>query len=125
MIYKLLPAAEWAEAETRGGYDGSAVDRRDGFVHLSARDQVVETAARHFADESDLVLLTVDPDRLGAELRWEPSRGGALFPHLYGPLPVSAVLAVAPIPGQLPVSDAVAALLGADDRLPGWWRPSN
>jgi uncharacterized protein (DUF952 family) len=111
VIYKLLPAAEWAEAKIRGGYDGSAVDRRDGFVHFSAREQVVETAARHFAGQTDLVLLTVDPDQLGTELRWEPSRGGALFPHLYGPLPVSAVVAVAPVPDQLPVPDAVTAVL--------------
>ncbi|MFK3984683.1 DUF952 domain-containing protein [Micromonospora sp. NPDC050397] len=111
MIYKLLSAAEWADAETGGRYDGSAVDRQDGFVHLSAQDQVVETAARHFADQADLVLLTVDPDRLGTELRWEPSRGGALFPHLYGPLPTDAVVAAAPVPAHLPVAEAVAALL--------------
>ncbi|MEV4624677.1 DUF952 domain-containing protein [Micromonospora sp. NPDC049523] len=111
MIYKLLAAADWAEAETQGRYDGSAVDLRDGFIHLSGRDQVVETAARHFAGQSDLVLLTVAPDRLGADLRWESSRGGALFPHLYGPLPTDAVVAVAPLPVELPVPDAVAALL--------------
>lgn len=112
MIYKLLPSAEWAAAQASGRFDGSAVDRRDGFIHFSARDQVVETAGRHFADESGLTLLTVDPQRLGAALRWEPSRGGALFPHLYAPLPVDAVVAVAELPGDAPVADAVAALLG-------------
>lgn len=111
MIYKLLPAAEWAEAEARGEYHGSAVDLRDGFVHFSSREQVVETAARHFAGQTGLTLLTVDPDRLGDELRWEPSRGGALFPHLYGSLPVRAVVTVDQVPGHLPVPDAVAALL--------------
>ncbi|RKR92465.1 uncharacterized protein (DUF952 family) [Micromonospora pisi] len=111
MIYKLLAGAEWAEAEAQGRYEGSAVDRQDGFIHLSGREQVVETAARHFAGEADLVLLTVDPDRLD-ELRWEPSRGGSLFPHLYGPLPVNAVLSAIPVPAHLPVPEAVAALLG-------------
>ncbi|MEV4757147.1 DUF952 domain-containing protein [Micromonospora sp. NPDC049559] len=114
LIYKLLPAAEWAEAESRGRYDGSAVDRRDGFVHLSGRDQVVETAARHFADQRDLTLLAVAAERLGPALRWEMSRGGARFPHLYGPLPVDAVVAVSPLPADRPVPEAVAALLDAD-----------
>ncbi|MEV0729237.1 DUF952 domain-containing protein [Polymorphospora sp. NPDC050346] len=112
MIYKLLAAAEWAEARARGSYPGSAVDRRDGYVHLSGRDQVVETAARHFAGQRGLVLLTVDPGRLGADLRWEPSRGGALFPHLYAPLPVDAVVRAEDVPGDVPVPDAVAALMG-------------
>ncbi|MEV1289139.1 DUF952 domain-containing protein [Micromonospora sp. NPDC049679] len=111
MIYKLLPATEWSAAEAAGGYEGSAVDRRDGFIHLSGREQVVETAARHFAGETGLVLLTVDPDRLGEELRWEESRGGALFPHIYGALPVAAVAAVDLLPADVPVPDAVAALV--------------
>ncbi|MFI6763689.1 DUF952 domain-containing protein [Micromonospora sp. NPDC050417] len=112
MIYKLLARAEWAEAEARGWYEGSAVDRQDGFVHLSSGEQVVETAARHFAGQADLVLLTVDPDRLDDALRWEPSRGGLLFPHLYGPLPVNAVLSATPLPAGVSVPEAVAALLG-------------
>jgi uncharacterized protein (DUF952 family) len=111
MIYKLLPAEEWTAAETRGSFEGSAVDRRDGYIHLSGHDQVVETAARHFAGQPGLILLTVDPDRLGDDLRWEPSRGGALFPHLYGPLPVHAVVAVDVVPDDAPTADAVAALL--------------
>jgi uncharacterized protein (DUF952 family) len=111
VIYKLLSAAEWAVAEDRGHYDGSADDRRDGFVHLSGRDQVVETAARHFAGQTGLTLLVVDPDRLGDDLRWETSRGGALFPHLYAPLPAHAVVAAHAVPDHRTVADAVATLL--------------
>jgi uncharacterized protein (DUF952 family) len=111
MIYKLLSAGEWSRARATGRYEGSAVDLRDGFIHLSGPDQVVETAARHFAGQTGLALLTVDEARLGAGLRWETSRNGALFPHLYGPLPVDAVVAVAPVPEDVPVADAVAALL--------------
>lgn len=111
MIYKLLPTADWRDAQRLGRYDGSAVDRQDGFIHFSAGSQVVETAARHFADQTGLTLLTVDPQRLGDDLRWEPSRGGALFPHLYGPLPIEAVTAVAVLPDSTPVAQAVAALL--------------
>jgi uncharacterized protein (DUF952 family) len=111
VIYKLMSAAEWATAEDRGHYAGSAVDRRDGFVHLSSRDQVVETAARHFAGQTGLTLLAVDPDRLGDDLRWETSRGGALFPHLYAPLPTHAVVTAHAVPDDRPVAEAVAALL--------------
>jgi uncharacterized protein (DUF952 family) len=111
MIYKLLPAADWAEAVPAGAYHGSEVDHRDGFIHLSGADQVVETAARHFAGQCGLVLLAVDPDRLGPALRWEVSRGGARFPHLYGPLPVDAVGSAREVPAGPPVADAVAALL--------------
>lgn len=111
MIYKLLAAADWDTARAWGSYRGSAVDHRDGFIHFSARDQVVETAARHFVGQTGLLLLTVDPARLGDDLRWEPSRGGALFPHLYAALPVDAVLAATAVPPDMPVPDAVAALL--------------
>ncbi|MDO3705919.1 DUF952 domain-containing protein [Micromonospora sp. C28SCA-DRY-2] len=112
MIYKLLPTTEWDEALAAGHLAGTAVDRQDGFVHLSAADQVVETARRHFAGATGLTLLTVDPARLGDALRWEPSRGGQLFPHLYGPLPVAAVVAAQALPADTPAADAVAALLG-------------
>ncbi|MEV4544198.1 DUF952 domain-containing protein [Micromonospora echinaurantiaca] len=111
MIYKLLPTTEWDEALAAGHLAGTAVDRQDGFVHLSAADQVVETARRHFAGVTGLTLLTVDPARLGDALRWEPSRGGQLFPHLYGPLPVAAVVAAQALPADTPATDAVAALL--------------
>ena len=112
MIYKLLPTSEWEQAEAVGHVAGSAVDRQDGFIHLSAGDQVVETARRHFGGATALTLLTVDPAALGAELRWEPSRGGALFPHLYGPLPVTAVTEARALPVDVPAADAVAELLG-------------
>ena len=82
-IYKILREAEWATAVAAGVYTGSAVDHKDGFIHFSTAAQVIETAARHFARESDLVLVAFDADRMGRDLKWEPSRGGALFPHLY------------------------------------------
>ncbi|MBM0234454.1 DUF952 domain-containing protein [Micromonospora sp. STR1_7] len=111
MIYKLLPTVEWDDARAAGHLAGSAVDRQDGFIHLSAADQVVETARRHFAGMTGLTLLTVQEQRLGDALRWEPSRGGQLFPHLYGPLPVTAVVAARVLTVDVPVADAVAALL--------------
>ncbi len=82
-IFKILPRAIWDRALAQGCFEGSAVDLRDGFIHFSAADQLAETASRHFAGEDDLMLLTVDADALGPALRWEPSRGGARFPHLY------------------------------------------
>jgi uncharacterized protein (DUF952 family) len=91
-IYKICPADEWIAAEAAGHFHGSPVDLADGFIHFSTADQVAETAARHFAGMADLVLIAVDGDRLGAALKWEPSRGGALFPHLYGALDLGAVL---------------------------------
>jgi uncharacterized protein (DUF952 family) len=97
-IYKICTAAEWHAAEHAGVYGGSAVDRRDGFIHFSTAEQAAETAARHFAGERDLVLIAVEPDKLGDHLKWEPSRGGALFPHLYGELALAAVLRVDPLP---------------------------
>lgn len=97
-VYKICTAAEWRDAEREGRYRGSAVDRRDGFIHFSAAEQAAETAARHFAGQRDLVLVAVEADLLGDKLKWEPSRGSALFPHLYGDLPVAAVLRVDPLP---------------------------
>ena len=97
-IYKVLTATELNEARATGRFEGSADDRRDGFIHLSAADQLEATLAKHFASRPDLMLLTVDAETLGAALRWEPSRGGALFPHLYGPLPLAAVLSTATLP---------------------------
>lgn len=89
VIYKICPAQAWARAEETGLFWGSAVDLQDGFIHFSAPDQVEETAARHFRGQTDLLLLAFRPQHLGEALRWEPSRGGALFPHLYGPLAVT------------------------------------
>ena len=90
-IYKISPRALWREAERLGEFRGAPVDLADGFVHFSTAEQVVETAARHFAGQDDLVLAAIDAQALGEALRWEPSRGGDLFPHLYAPLPLSAV----------------------------------
>jgi uncharacterized protein (DUF952 family) len=97
-IYKICTASEWHEAEHAGTYRGSAVDRKDGFIHFSTAEQAPETASKWFAGQHDLVLVAVDGDALGALLKWEPSRGGALFPHLYGDLQLSAVLRVDPLP---------------------------
>ena len=97
-IYKISPAALWREAERAGQFTGAPVDLADGFIHFSTAAQVAETAARHFAGASDLVLVAVDAAALGTALRYEPSRGGALFPHLYGPLALSAVRWVKPLP---------------------------
>jgi uncharacterized protein (DUF952 family) len=97
-IYKICTDAEWREAQQAGAYRGSAVDRRDGFIHFSTAEQAAETAARWFAGQRDLVLVAVDADALGDKLKWEPSRGGALFPHLYGELPLVAVRRVDALP---------------------------
>ena len=97
-IYKIAPAPLWREAERAGAFTGAPVDLADGFIHFSTAEQVRETAARHFAGQSDLVLAAIDADALGAALRYEPSRGGALFPHLYGTLRLSAVRWVKPLP---------------------------
>ena len=97
-IYKILSREEWAHAEAAGQFDGSAVDLADGFIHFSAADQAGETLAKHFAGRTGLMLLTIDSETLGSALKWEPSRGGALFPHLYGALPLEAVIETAPIP---------------------------
>lgn len=90
-IYKICPAPAWREVERQGVYRGSADDRRDGFIHFSAAAQVAGTAARHFAGQTDLLLIAIDADALGDALKWEPSRGGDLFPHLYGELDLGAV----------------------------------
>jgi uncharacterized protein (DUF952 family) len=97
-IYKICETALWREAESRGAFAGAAVDRRDGYIHFSTAAQVTETALRHFAGSDDLTLVAVDATALGPALAWEPSRGGDLFPHLYGELPVSAVRWVRPLP---------------------------
>ena len=98
IVYKICSAPEWRAAERAGVFEGSAVDRRDGFIHFSTAAQVAETAAKHFAGKRDLVLVAIDADRLGANLKWEPSRGGALFPHLYAPFTLDAVVFVRPLP---------------------------
>ena len=97
-IYKILSRAEWAQAQAAGAFEGSAVDLADGFIHFSTGPQAAETARRHFGGKGDLVVLAVEADDLGEALKWEPSRGGALFPHLYGALAVGKVLAVTEAP---------------------------
>jgi len=94
LLYKILPSAEWAAAEAAGVFEGSALDRKDGFIHFSAEDQWRETLRLHFAGQSDLVLVTVEAEALGDALKWEASRGGALFPHLYGVLPTARAVSV-------------------------------
>lgn len=98
LIYKICPLSLWTEAAYAGKFQGSEVDRRDGYIHFSTAEQVTETAAKHFAGQSGLVLVTVDSARLGNKLKWEPSRGGALFPHLYGHLDLAAVVRVDTLP---------------------------
>lgn len=92
LVYKILRAAEWAALREAGRTAGAPVDRADGFIHFSTAAQAAETAARHFAGETGLVLLACDAPALGPELRWEVSRGGALFPHLYRTLRLADVL---------------------------------
>jgi len=89
--FKLIDCGEWTTALEAGHYDGSAVDLADGYIHMSTATQLAETARRHYAGRGELILLAVDTAALGKALLWEPSRGGDLFPHLYGPLPVTAV----------------------------------
>lgn len=110
LVYKILGADAWDEAVALGLYTGSEADFRDGFIHLSTAEQVGETARRHFSGRAGLVIVAFDAEQLGAGLRWEPSRGGELFPHLYGPLPAEAAVEArplhlgsdgAPVPGSL------------------------
>lgn len=90
LAYKLVDNAEWELARLDGAYAGSAVDLRDGYIHMSSAAQLAETARRHYAGRTDLLLVSVDLTALGDALKWEASRGGDLFPHLFAPLPVSA-----------------------------------
>ena len=92
-IYHMCRSEEWRAAEAEGVYNGSSQDAADGFIHFSTKAQVVTSAAKHRAGQTGLVLLSVDPALLGDALKWEQARGGDLFPHLHGPLPVSAVSA--------------------------------
>ena len=97
-IYKILARLDWEAARAEGTYRGSGVDRHDGYIHFSSAEQVAETAQRHFAGQSDLVVLEVEAAGLGPALRWEPSRGGQLFPHLYAPLDPARVRRVLEAP---------------------------
>jgi uncharacterized protein (DUF952 family) len=98
VIYKICSALLWQEAKKAGSFAGAPIDIQDGYLHFSTAEQVRETAARHFAGQSNLLLIAIDADSLGEALRYEPSRGGDLFPHLYAHLPLSAVRWVKPLP---------------------------
>lgn len=97
-IYHMCRAEEWKMAQKSGQYPGSSQDQADGFIHFSTGDQLIESAAKHRAGQSGLLLLTVDPAKLGEALKWEESRGGALFPHLYGLLSTDAVIRTDDLP---------------------------
>jgi uncharacterized protein (DUF952 family) len=98
LIFHVCRHDEWQVATAAGAYDGSSQDRADGFIHFSARDQIIESVARHRAGQDGLVLLAVNPAALGPALKWEPSRNNWLFPHLYGALPMDAVVWVRALP---------------------------
>ena len=97
-IYKIVPRSLWEKAEAEGVFTGAPIDLEDGYIHFSTASQVAQTAALHFAGQADLLLVAIDGDRLGDALKYEPSRGGDLFPHLYGDLRLEQVLWVRPMP---------------------------
>ena len=98
VVYKICKRSDWLSGRRAGYLAGSADDRRDGFIHLSTGTQVRETVSRHFAGEDDLVILAIDADRIKADLKWERSRHGMFFPHLYAPLDTNAVISAEPLP---------------------------
>ncbi len=98
LIFKIVATEDWRAAQTAGAFLGASVDRADGYIHFSTASQAPETASKWFQGRNDLTLVAVDAETLGADLRWEPSRGGALFPHLYAPLSMSAVVWSRPLP---------------------------
>ncbi|MBZ0218512.1 MAG: DUF952 domain-containing protein [Fimbriimonadaceae bacterium] len=98
LIFKICPSDLWHKAEAIGRFNGAPVDHEDGYIHFSTGIQVRETADRHFSGEHNLILIAVDADALGDELYWEASRGGALFPHLYGDLDLADVVWTRPLP---------------------------
>jgi uncharacterized protein (DUF952 family) len=98
IIYKICPQSLWKEAEKANSFTGAPIDIQDGYLHFSTAEQVKETADKHFTGQNDLLLIAINADSLGPALRYEPSRGGNLFPHLYAPLALSSVLWVKPLP---------------------------
>ncbi len=100
-IYKICERASWRQAEQAGTYAGSAADARDGFIHFSTATQLDGTMQKHFAGARDLLLVAVEPSELGPALKWERSRGGELFPHLYGALPLTAVRWTKPLADEI------------------------
>ena len=109
-IYKICERESWRAANSEGLFRGSAADMRDGFIHFSTAAQLAGTAARHFAKKSDLLLIAIDGGALGPQLKWEQSRGGDLFPHLYAPLPLAAVLWARPLADEIDGSRALPEL---------------
>jgi uncharacterized protein (DUF952 family) len=109
LIYKICSAALWREAEEKGRFEGAPVDLADGYIHFSTGTQLAETAAKHFAGQDGLLLIAVEDSRLGTALRYEPSRGGALFPHLYASLDPKAARWVMPLPLKSDGSHALPA----------------
>ncbi|MES2289359.1 MAG: DUF952 domain-containing protein [Pseudomonadota bacterium] len=101
VAYKVLNADQWATFERDGVFTGAPVDLADGYIHMSTADQLDETVAKHFAAQSNLTVAEIDLTALGDAIRWEVSRGGALFPHLYAPLPLSAVRNVRTTPDAI------------------------
>lgn len=114
VAWKLVDRAEWIAARVAGAYAGSAVDLADGYIHLSGAEQLAETARRHYAGRTGLMLVAVDLRSLGDDLKWEASRGGALFPHLYAPLPVAAATQ------ERPLSVDDEGIMQFDDGAAGW-----
>jgi uncharacterized protein (DUF952 family) len=113
-IYKILPRQAWEAAVRSGAFSGSPVDLADGYIHLSTAAQVRDTARRHFSGHADLVLVAVSAEWLSESIKWEPSRGGDLFPHLYGSLPVDLALWVKPLDEGLALAEGRAADASGD-----------
>ena len=111
LIYKIVTQAQWQAAEPERRFHGAPVDHADGYIHFSTAEQVQETADKYFTGQHDLLLVTVSSDALGAALRFEPSRGGALFPHLYAALDFNTVRSVEPLPLNPDGRPLVEALL--------------
>jgi uncharacterized protein (DUF952 family) len=114
LVYKVLSRSEWSEAERDGVFRGSEVDRRDGFIHLSTANQLEKTVSLWFTDRDDLMLVAIRDGRIADALKWEPSRGGVLFPHCYGSLPLECVAWAKPFSSR--DGDVVRALIDGADR---------
>jgi uncharacterized protein (DUF952 family) len=112
LIYKIAPASLWRKAQDKGRFDGAPGDIADGYIHFSTAEQAEATAAKYFRGKDDLLLIAVDPNRLGESLRFESSRGGALFPHLHADLPLDAVVWAKPLPLLPDGGHDFAGLLG-------------
>lgn len=115
-IFKIVPERLWRDAAAKGSFGGSPIDIADGFIHFSTARQVRDTAAKHFAGVTGLVIVAVSVVDLGPQLLWEPSRGGDLFPHLYAELPMTAVHGVEPLPLDANGRHVFPALVGASGR---------